>query len=182
MTESASLFILIKSLTKYNTGVCLSSLTGSNSPRETQNTHYIMLHWGLLPRLTMEVAPQGLYTIMTSRKEVNTSLMGVHQHIMIIYIRIYSEVTNTSTLTLNQEGILSLPQSSTHLVQSSSQSHHHGLIIIAASIIIFLSIIERYYCHRKFLHSQPFFMLGVSLVLIQVFITFVRNPSHSNYP
>ena len=46
----------------------------------------------------MEVVPQGPYTIMTFQKEENTSLMGVEQHTVIIYIRIYSEVTNTSTI------------------------------------------------------------------------------------
>ena len=49
----------------------------------------------------MEVVPQGLDTIKTFQKEVNTSPMGVHQDTMIIYIRIYSEVTNTLTLPLN---------------------------------------------------------------------------------
>ena len=85
------------SLTKHKTGAHMSSLTGPTSPRETPNTHYMMLHWGLLPRLTTEVVPQGLDTIKTSRKEANTSPMGVQQHTMIIYIKISSEVTNTST-------------------------------------------------------------------------------------
>ena len=49
----------------------------------------------------MEVVPQGLYIIKTSLKGVNTYPMGVQQHTMIIYIRISSEVTNTSTLPLN---------------------------------------------------------------------------------
>ena len=77
------------------------TLIGTTSPRETPNTHYMMLHWGLLPRLTTEVVPQGLDTIKTSRKEENMSPMGVQQHTMIIYIRISFEVTNTSTLPLN---------------------------------------------------------------------------------
>ena len=75
----------------------LVSLTGPTSPRETPNTPYMMLHWGLFPPLTTEVVPQGLDTIKTSRKGVNTSPMGVQQHIMIRYIRISFEVTNTST-------------------------------------------------------------------------------------
>ena len=45
----------------------------------------------------MEVVTQGLDTINTSRKEENTSPMGVQQHTMIIYMIISSEVTNTST-------------------------------------------------------------------------------------
>ena len=71
---------------------------GLNYPRETPSTHYMMSQWGLFPRLTMEVVPQGLDIIKTSNKEKNTSPMGVHQHTMIIYIRICSEVTNTSRL------------------------------------------------------------------------------------
>ena len=73
------------------------TLTGPTSPRETPNTHYMMLHRGLLPQLTTKVVPQGLDTIRTSRKEENTSLIGVQKHTMIIYIIIYSKVTNTST-------------------------------------------------------------------------------------
>ena len=61
------------------------TLTGMTSPRETPNTHCMMLHWGLFPRRTMEVVPQGLYTIMTSQKDLKTSVMGVQQHTMIIY-------------------------------------------------------------------------------------------------
>ena len=53
------------------------SITRSTSPRETPNTHYMMLQWGLFPRITMEIVPQGLYTIMTSQKEENTYPMGV---------------------------------------------------------------------------------------------------------
>ena len=49
----------------------------------------------------MEAVPQGLYTIMTSEKEVKKYLTGVQKNTMIIYIRISSEVTNTSTLPLN---------------------------------------------------------------------------------
>ena len=67
----------------------MPSLTRLNSPGETPNTHYMMLHWGLLPRLTTEVVAQGLDTIKTSRNEANTSPMGVQQHTMIIYIRIF---------------------------------------------------------------------------------------------
>ena len=63
-------------------------LAGQTSPRETPNTRYMMSQWGLLPLLTMEVEPQYVDTIKTSRKEVNTSPMGVEQHTMIIYIRI----------------------------------------------------------------------------------------------
>ena len=74
------------------------SLTGLTYPRETPNTHYMMSHCGLFPRLTTEVATQGLDTINTSHKEENTSPMGLQQHTMIIYIIISSEVTNTSTL------------------------------------------------------------------------------------
>ena len=75
------------------------TLTRLTAPRETPKIHYMMFHWGLLPRLTTEVVSHGLYIIMTSRKEVNTSSMGVQQHTMIIYIRISSEVTNSSTIT-----------------------------------------------------------------------------------
>ena len=62
-----------KSLNKHNTGAHMSSMTGLTSPKETPNTHYMMLHWGLLPPLTTKVVPQGLDTIKTSCKEVNTS-------------------------------------------------------------------------------------------------------------
>ena len=74
------------------------SLTGPTSPIVIPNTHYMMLLWGLFPRLTTEVVPQGLDTIKTSCKEENTSLMGVQQHTMIIYIKISSDVTNASML------------------------------------------------------------------------------------
>ena len=73
---------------------------GPTSPRETTSIYYMMLRWGLFPRLTIGVVPQGIYTIMTSLKEANTSSMGIQQHRMIIYIRISSEVTNTLTLPL----------------------------------------------------------------------------------
>ena len=73
------------------------ALPGPNSPRETANIHSMMLNYGLFPRLTKEVVPQGLDTIKTSRKEENTYLMRVQQHTIIIHIRISFEVTNTST-------------------------------------------------------------------------------------
>ena len=82
-----------------------NTLIVSTSPKETPNTHYMMLYWGLFPRLTTKVVPEGLNTINTSRKEANTPPMGVQQHTMIIYIRIYSEVTNTSTVPTPWEGI-----------------------------------------------------------------------------
>ena len=97
MRESAYIFIPFKSLTKNKTGAHLSSLIGPNSPREAPNTHYMMLHRGLFPRLTTEVVPQGLDTIKTSHKEENTCPMGVQKYTMIIHIIISSEVTNTST-------------------------------------------------------------------------------------
>ena len=56
------------SLTKYKTRAYMSSHMGPTSPRDTIITYYIMLHWGLFPRLTMEVVPQGLETIYTSCK------------------------------------------------------------------------------------------------------------------
>ena len=60
------------SLTKYNAQAYMSSHMGPTSPRETKITYYMMLHWGLLPRLTTEVVPQGLDTIMTSHKGIKT--------------------------------------------------------------------------------------------------------------
>ena len=48
----------------------MSSHMGPTSPRESKNTYYMMLHWGLLLWLTMKVIPQGLNTIYTSRKGV----------------------------------------------------------------------------------------------------------------
>ena len=44
----------------------LVSLTELTSPRETLNTHYMMLHWGIFPRIIMEVVTQGLDTLKTS--------------------------------------------------------------------------------------------------------------------
>ena len=111
--------------------------------------------------------------------------MGVKQHTMIIHIKISSEVTNTSTLPLNQEGILSLPQSSTHLVKSSSQSHHHKIIESSSQLLPSSSSYQSSngtICHRKFLQIQLFFMLGVRLVLIQVFITSSSKPPHRYCP
>ena len=70
----------------------MSSHMGPTSPRETTIIYYMMLHWGLFPRITMEVVPKGLDIVKTSRKGVNTSPMGLQQHTMIIYIRISSEL------------------------------------------------------------------------------------------
>ena len=78
----------------------MSSLIGLTSPRKNPNTHYMMLHWRLFPQLTMKVVPQGLDTINTSCKEINTYPMRVQKHTMIIYIKISSKVTNTSTIML----------------------------------------------------------------------------------
>ena len=47
-----------KSLTKYKNGSYMLSHMGPTSPRETTITHYMMLHWGLFPRLTPKVVPQ----------------------------------------------------------------------------------------------------------------------------
>ena len=80
----------------------MSSLTGLNFPRETPNTHYMMLHRGLFPRLTTKVVTQSLDTINTYRKGINRSLMGVQEHTLIIYMRISFEVTNTPTLSLEE--------------------------------------------------------------------------------
>ena len=52
-----------KSLTKYKTQAYMSCHMGPTSPRETTSTYYMMLHLGLLPRLTSEVVPQDLDTI-----------------------------------------------------------------------------------------------------------------------
>ena len=84
MRKSTSLFIPFKLLTKHKSGAHFSSLRGMDYPRETPNTHYMMLHWGLFPRLTKEVVPKGLDTFKTSHKGVNISPMGVQQHKMII--------------------------------------------------------------------------------------------------
>ena len=48
----------------------------------------------------MEVVPQVLDIIKASRKELNTYPMGVHKHTMIIYIKISSKVTITTTFPL----------------------------------------------------------------------------------
>ena len=48
----------------------------------------------------MELVPQVLDTINTSHKEENAYPMGVIQHTMIIYIKISSEVINTSKISL----------------------------------------------------------------------------------
>ena len=77
------------------------SRIGLTSPRENLKIHYMLVHWGLFPQLATEVVPQGIYTIMTSQKEINTYSMGVQQDTMIMHNIIYSEVTNTSTLPLN---------------------------------------------------------------------------------
>ena len=70
MRESTSLLYPFKSLTKYKNWAYMSSHMGHTSPRETTITYYMMLHWGLFPRLTIKVVPQGLETIQTSRKGV----------------------------------------------------------------------------------------------------------------
>ena len=43
---------------------------GPTYSRENESTYYVMLHWGLFPQHRMEVVPQGLETILTSRKGV----------------------------------------------------------------------------------------------------------------
>ena len=58
----------------------------------------MMSHMGLFPQLITKVVPQVLDIIKASRKELNTYPMGVQQHTIIIYIKISSEVTNTSTI------------------------------------------------------------------------------------
>ena len=63
MRESASLFIRFQVTDQYKTRAHMSSHMGPISPRETTITYYMMLHWGLLPRLTTEVVPQDLDTI-----------------------------------------------------------------------------------------------------------------------
>ena len=75
----------------------MHNLMGPTSPRETPKIHFIISNWGLLPRLTMEVEPQGPYIIMAYRKEGNTSPMGLQQHATTIYIITSFEVTNTTT-------------------------------------------------------------------------------------
>ena len=141
-----------------------------------------MLHWGLLPQLTTEVVPQGLDIIKTSLKGINTSPMGVHQHTMIIYIRISSEVTNTPTLPLNQEGIISLhshqhiwPSIHRRVIITESQSHHHSffhhLLIIDHRLV--LLVIERFYS------SNPL-SIGCSPSPHRVLHHILRKTSHMN--
>ena len=55
----------------------MSSHMGPTSLRETIITYYMMLHWGLLPRLTTKVVPQDLDTIKTSHKGVRNIHNGV---------------------------------------------------------------------------------------------------------
>ena len=77
----------------------MSSLTGLTSLRETPNTHYMILHWGLLPQLTMEVVPQGLDTIKKYRKEVkhiqwrynNILNLQIHQHMHTLFLSLLEE-------------------------------------------------------------------------------------------
>ena len=52
-----------KTLTKYKTQAYMLSHMGPTSPREITITYYMMLHWGLLTRLTTKVVPQDLDTI-----------------------------------------------------------------------------------------------------------------------
>ena len=84
------------------------TLARPTSHRENPKIHFIILNWGLFPQLTTKVVAQGLDTIKTSRKEANTSPMGVQQHTMIIYIEISSKVTNTKTLSIVSYAILEL--------------------------------------------------------------------------
>ena len=104
-----------------------------------------------MPQLTTEVVSQGPYTIMTSRKEANTSLMEVQQHTMIIYINLLKlEIHQHSLLTRK---VFSLFHSHQHIWSS----HHHGVIIIDVAIIIFLLIIEWYYLSLEVsTESTPF--------------------------
>ena len=140
----------------------------------------MMLNSLLLPQLTMEVVPQALYTIMTSLKQAKTSLMGVQQHTMIIYIKISSEVTNTSTLILTRK-VFSLFHNHQHIWSSL----HHEVIESSSQLLpssySYRSSNGTIY-HRKFLQIQPFFMLGVGLVLIQNFITYLSKPCCRDYP
>ena len=147
----------------------MSFLTWPTSPREIPNTHYIMLHWGLLPRLTTEVVPQGLETIKTSRKGVNTSPMGVQQRT----VRISSEVTNTSYSLLTRKvfSLFTVINTSGQVFIAESSSRSHRVIIIAATIIFLLLIINRYYLSSEVSIEPTLSRLGIGIVLIQVFIT-----------
>ena len=82
--------------------------------------------------------------------------MGVQQHIVIIYIRISSEVTNTSILPLNQDGIISLST----VINTSGP-----VIITKPSSQLFPQLYSSRtsdctICYWKFLQSQPFFHVG----------------------
>ena len=69
------------------------TLTGPTYPRETTIIYYMMLYWGLLPRLTTKVVPQGIDTIYTSHKGVTYIPNGgattyndnIHQNIFRSY-------------------------------------------------------------------------------------------------
>ena len=70
----------------------MSSHMGPISPKETTSTHYMMLHSGLFPRLTIEVVPQGLYTIMPLKAgkhiydgDTKTYNDDIHQNIFQSY-------------------------------------------------------------------------------------------------
>ena len=71
----------------------MSSHMGPTSPTETKITYYMMLHWGLLPRLTTKVLPQGIDTIWTSCKGLTHISNGgtttyndnIHQNIFRSY-------------------------------------------------------------------------------------------------
>ena len=65
MKDGTSLFILIMIDLLHDWGRPLI-VTGLTFPRETPKIYYMMFHWGLFPRLTIEVVPQGIYTIITS--------------------------------------------------------------------------------------------------------------------
>ena len=64
MSERTSLFIPFQVTNQYKTRSYMSShMGGPTSPRETTITYYMMLNWGLLPQITIEVVPQVLDTI-----------------------------------------------------------------------------------------------------------------------
>ena len=107
------------------------TLTGPNSPIESPKIHYRMLHWGLFPSLTMKVVPQGPYTTMTSRKEENTSTMGVQQHTMIIYIITSSEVTNTTT---NQLYFLIIHNGFHDILYFEEVTSNHCSLVVSGSL------------------------------------------------
>ena len=109
---------------------------------------------------------------------------GLQQHTMIIYIRISSEVTNTSTLLLNRKvfSLFTVINTSSQVFIAESSSQSHRVIIIVDTIIILLLIIEQYYLLSEVSTKPTLFHVRCGPSPQSCLHHISSKPSHRNYP